>query len=181
MENKEQEQILRNTELSQKEGELKEKIKELEDEKQLSEQELRKLKGLREELKRVREKLEEERREYFKAKLKNVLEKLGVSEDLSKKVEEYFNDKEVKEENLEEEVKKTIPQLDYETYWNLLKENSEMTNRVVSNASLGGVSGEPIKQEYSQEVLDYAQKHNLSLERAKKILERFSKPKRVLE
>jgi len=181
MENKEQEQVLHNKELSQKEGELKEKIKELEEEKQLSEQELRKLKGLREELKRVREKLEEERKEYFKAKLKNVLEKLGVSEDLSKKVEEYFNDKEVKDENLEEEVKKAIPQLDYETYWNLLKENSEMTNKVVSNASVGGVAGEAIKSEYSQEVLEYAQKHNLSPDRAKKILERFSKPKRVLE
>jgi len=178
MENKEQEQ---NTELSKKEGELQEKIKELEEERQLSEQELRKLKGLREELRRVREKLEEERKEYFKAKLKNVLEKLGVSESLSKKVEEYFSDKEVKDENLEEEVKKVIPQLDYETYWNLLKENNEMTNKVVSNASVGGVAGEAIKPEYSQEVLEYAQKHNLSPERAKKILERFSKPKRVLE
>jgi chromosome segregation ATPase len=182
MENKEQEQNTeQNIELSKREEELQEKIKELEEEKQLSEQELRKLKGLREELRRVREKLEEERKEYFKTKLKNVLEKLGVSEDLSKKVEEYFNDKEVKDENLEEEVKKAIPQLDYETYWNLLKEKNEITNRVISNASLGGVSGEPIKPEYSQEVLDYAQKHNLTPERAKKILERFSKQKRVLE
>jgi len=181
MENKEQEQILENTELSQKEEELKEKIKELEEEKQLSEQELRKLRGLREELRRVRKKLEEEKREYFKMKLKNVLEKLGVSESLSKKVEEYFSDKEVKDENLEEEVKKVIPQLDYETYWNLLKENNEITNKVISNASVGGVSGEAIKSEYSQEVLDYAQRHNLTPERAKKILERFSKPKRVLE
>jgi hypothetical protein len=62
-----------------------------------------------------------------------------------------------------------------------MKEKNEITNKVVSNASVGGVSGEPIKSEYSQEVLDYAQKHNLSPERAKKILERFSKPKRVLE
>jgi chromosome segregation ATPase len=178
MENKEQEQ---NTELLHQEAELREKIKELEEEKQLTEQELRKLKALREELRRVRKKLEEEKREYLKTKLKSVLEKLGVSEELKSKVEEYFKDKEVDEENLEDEVKRIIPQLDYETYWNLLKEKNEITTKVVSNASVGGVSGEPIKQEYSQEVLDYARKHNIDPEKAKKILERFSKPKRVLE
>jgi DNA repair exonuclease SbcCD ATPase subunit len=178
MENKEQE---KNTELSQKEAELQEKIKELEEEKQLSEQELRKLKALREELRRVRKKLEEEKREYLKTKLKGVLEKLGISEELKAKVEEYFEDKEINEENIEEEVKRVIPQLDYETYWNLLKEKNEITSKVLSNASVGGVSGEPIKQEYSQEVLDYAQRHNITPEKAKKILERFSKSKRVLE
>jgi hypothetical protein len=167
-------------ELLQKSKELEEKIKKISELEQLTSKEIEKIEALRQEQRRIAEKLEAKKREYFQEQLAETYKKLNVSEEFQKQINEMFANKEVPEDKLEEEVKKAVVQLDWQSYWQMKEEREKLKGSIAGSA--GSVSNNPpIQQTYSEEVLKYAQEHNLEPEKAKKILEKFSSTKRVLE
>lgn len=169
-------------ELLQKQKEIQEKLNQLEELKIKTDEEIKKIEALRAENRRIAEKLEAAKKEYLQTKLEESLKRLEIPEDLQQKIKEYFADKEISEEQLEEEIKRIVPTLDWQSYWEMRKKEEEITQKVISSVQAGGSSGKPISQEiYSEEVLKYAQEHNLEPEKAKKILEKFSRRERKLE
>lgn len=169
-------------ELLQKKKEVEDKLSQLEELKIKTDEELRKIEALREENRRIAEKLQASKKSYLQEKLREVYKKLDIGEELQAKLDEHFTGKEIPEEKIEEEVKKAVPQFDWENYWNMKEGEKKITQQVIQQASAGSSSGKPISQkQYSEEVLKYAQEYNLEPEKAEKILEKFSRKERKLE
>jgi len=169
-------------ELLQKKKEVEDKLEQFEDLKEKTDEELRKIEALREENRRIAEKLKASKQAYFQERLNEAYKKLDISEELQQNLNQYFADKEIPEEQIEEEIKKVVPQFDWQGYWEMRKKEEEITKKVIEEAGAGGISGKPItQQQYPEEVLKYAQEHNLEPEKAAKILEKFSQRERKIE
>lgn len=169
-------------ELLQKKQEIEQKLKQIEELDKKTEEELRKIEALREENRRIVEKLKASKRQYLQVKLNEVYQKLEIPEEIQQSLNQYFADKEISEEEIEEAVKKAVPQFDWQGYWEMKTKELELTKKVIQGAEAGETSGKPISQEqYSEEVLKYAQEHNLEPSKAAKILEKYSRRERKLE
>ena len=145
--------------------------------------------ALRKEKRRVEEIVEKRKSENIKDVVIERAKKLGVEdeENLNKifeKVKDSGLGVDDETEKIDAEIKKVIPSLNPEEYWKMKEELSkqkEMVDKSVKeNVNSGSPETTPNEGEYSEEVLKYAQEHNLKPEKAQKILQRFSKPTRKI-
>jgi len=148
---------------------------------------LDKISALRKEKRRIEELIAKKKTEGLKEIIFEKGKSLGLNEEDCQKVFEALKDSDLSIEDtdkIEAEIKRIVPALKPEEYWQMkeqLAKQAEMVNKnVQQNVNAGSPETEPVEEKYSEEVLEYARQYNLDPERAKKILERFSKPTRKI-
>ena len=142
--------------------------------------------ALRKEKRRLDEMIAQKRSEGIKEIVFERARKLGIEdEDELNRIFEKLKDSKLDiddNEKVDAEIRKIVPSLHPEEFWKMkeqLIKQKEMTDKnVQANVNAASPDTTPNQEEYSEEVLKYAQEHGIKPERAKKILEKFSTPSR---
>ncbi len=148
---------------------------------------LNKVSALRKEKRRIEELLTKKKTEGLKEVIFERTKSLGLNEEDSQKVFERLKDSDLDiddTDKIDNEIKRIVPALKPEEYWQMkeqLSKQVEMTNKnIQENVNAGSPETNPTEEEFSEEVLKYAQEHNIEPKRAQRILQRFSKPTRKI-
>ena len=148
---------------------------------------LDKISALRKEKRRIEELIASKKAEGLKEVVFEKTKSLGLNEEDSQKVFERLKELDLSIEDadkIEAEIKKVVPSLKPEEYWKMkeqLAKQAEMTNKnVQENVNAGSPDTNPNEEEFSEEVLKYAQEHGIEPKKAQKILQRFSQKTRKI-
>lgn len=148
---------------------------------------LDKISALRKEKRRIEELIANKKTEGLKEVIFEKSKSLGLNEEDAQKVFERLKDSDLSIDDIdkiESEIKRIVPSLKPEEYWKMkeqLSKQAEMTNKnIQENINAGSPETNPTEEEFSEEVLKYAQQYGIEPQRAQKILQRFSKKTRKI-